>query len=119
MNIEELGSIREKTRRNMFQRSDTSKKIVVVGINTGALEEAGKVVEAFINEISMRNIEDTVVMQSGELGNEDNQPVVKVEIEGRNAVYYGNIDEEKAKRIVSDHIAGGSVIEDYKIRITK
>ncbi len=116
MNLKELKNLREKSQREMMQRSDTFTYRIVVGMGTsGIAAGAREVLRTFIDEINSKKIKDVIVMQTGEKGYSSKEPVVEVFEEGGETVLYGNIDPEKAKRIVDGHIIGGSVIKDYQI----
>ena len=116
MNLEELRKLREKGQREMMQRSDTSKYRIVVGMGTsGIAAGAREVLKAFIDEINAKGIKDVVVMQTGEKGYSSKEPVVEVFEEGKEPILYGNIDLEKAKQIVEEHIVKGTIIKDYQI----
>lgn len=117
MNLEELRKLREKGQREMMQRSDNAKYRIVVGMGTsGIAAGAREVLKAFIEEINSRKIKDVVVMQTGEKGYSSKEPVVEVFVhEEKEPVVYGNINPEKAKRIVTEHIVGGVIVEDYQV----
>ncbi len=120
MNLEELRKLREKGQREMMQRSDTSKYRIVVGMGTsGIAAGAREVLKAFIDEINAQDIKDVIVMQTGEKGFSSREPVVEVFEEGSEPVLYGNINPEKAKRIVEEHIGRGNIIKDYQIIVGK
>ncbi len=117
MNLEELRKLREKGQREMMQRSDTAEYRIVVGMGTsGIAAGAREVLKAFIDEINSRHIKDVVVMQTGEKGYSSKEPVVEVFYKDeKEPVVYGNIDPEKVKRIVDEHIVGSVIIEDFQV----
>ncbi len=120
MNLEELRKLREKGQREMMQRSDTAKFRIVVGMGTsGIAAGAREVLKAFIDEINAKHVTDAVVMQTGEKGYSSREPVVEVFEDDAEPVLYGNIDPEKAKRIVEEHIEHGRIVKDYQIIFSK
>jgi (2Fe-2S) ferredoxin len=89
---------------------------VVVGMGTaGIAMGAREVMKTILDEVSKRNLSDVLVTQTGEKGLSSMEPVVDVIEEGKPAVTYGNIDPEKARRIVAEHIVNGKVVNDYVV----
>lgn len=116
MNLEELRKLREKGQRDLMQRSDSARYRIVVGMGTsGIAAGAREVLKAFIDEINSKNIKDVIVMQTGEKGYSSKEPVVEIFEDDKEPVVYGNIDPDKVKRIVDEHISGGTIIEDFQI----
>jgi (2Fe-2S) ferredoxin len=83
------------------------------GIAAGARD----VLKAFVEEISRRNLSDVIVTQTGERGLASQEPMVEIFEEGKPAVVYGNINAEKAKRIIVEHVVNGKPVSDYVIEV--
>ena len=43
------------------------------------------------------------------------EPIVEVFVPGKEKVTYIQVDSDKAKRIIADHIVNGNIVTDYLI----
>lgn len=114
--LDELKKIREEAVANMEMR-DTNKDIrIVVGMATcGIAAGARKVLNTFIEEIAKRSIKNVQVLQTGCIGMCTYEPLVEIYEKDKEKVTYINIDENKAKRIVAEHIVNNQVVVEYTI----
>ncbi len=116
MNLEELRKIREKAQKDVELRQKQARMRIVVGMGTSGIAAGARdVLKAFIEEISRRNLSDVIVTQTGEKGLASQEPMVEVFEEGKAVVVYGNVNTEKAKRIVVEHVVNGNPISEYVI----
>ena len=114
--LEELRKIREKAQKEMKLRESKHRVKVVIGMGTsGIAMGAREVMKTILDEVSKRDLSDVVVTQTGEKGLSSMEPVVDVIENGKPAVTYGNVDPEKARRIVAEHIVNGKVVNDYVV----
>lgn len=114
--LADLRKIREKAQHDMKLRNTGSRIKIVVGMGTsGIAMGAREVMKTFLDEISTRQIVDVIVSQTGEKGLSSMEPVVDIIEEGKETITYGNMTSEKAKRVVSEHIVNGQVVQDYII----
>ncbi len=114
--LADLRKIREKAQQDMQLRNAGSRIKIVVGMGTsGIAMGAREVMKTFLDEISTRKIIDVVVTQTGEKGLSSMEPVVDVIEEGKETITYGNMNIEKAKKVVSEHIVNGQPVNDYII----
>ncbi|HOJ42647.1 MAG TPA: hypothetical protein PK800_00870, partial [Syntrophorhabdaceae bacterium] len=60
---------------------------------------------------------DVMVTQTGEKGLASHEPMIEVHEEGKDVVVYGNIDAEKARRIVAEHIVNHNPVTEYVIEV--
>jgi len=112
--LADLRQIKEKAKREMVAREQAAKYRVVIAMGTcGIAAGARTVMTAILDEISKRNIIDTVVTQTGCLGYCDQEPLVQVVQSDKATITYGKITPEVARRIVSEHILGQKVLSDY------
>jgi NADP-reducing hydrogenase subunit HndB len=116
MNLEELKKIREKAQKDVELRQKQARIRIVVGMGTSGIAAGARdVLKTFIEEIGRRNLVDVIVTQTGEKGLASQEPLVEVYEEGKPLVVYGNINVEKAKRVVVEHLVNGNPVTDFAI----
>jgi len=116
MNIDDLRKIREKAEKDIQLRQKQARIRVVVGMGTsGIAAGAREVLKTFVDEISKRNLADVIVTQTGEKGLASQEPLIEIFEEGKPTVIYGNVDAEKTRRIIADHIVKGNPVSEYAI----
>ncbi len=114
--IAELDQIRKKTLDQISLRSNTEGFRVVVGMATcGIAAGARPVMNAFLEEINKRNLNDVTVTMTGCIGVCRLEPVVEVFDKEGNKVTYVKMNAEKAARVVLEHIVNGKVCMDLTI----
>ncbi len=75
------------------------------GISAGARP----VLTSMVEEVQKRNLADVEVTQTGCIGVCRLEPIVEVYKEGEDKVTYVEMDAEKAKRVIAEHIVNGQV----------
>ncbi|HAR96564.1 MAG TPA: 2Fe-2S ferredoxin [Deltaproteobacteria bacterium] len=119
MNLEELKAIREKAQKDIQLRQKEGRIKIIVGMGTSGIASGARgVLKAFVEEIAARNLVDVMVTQTGEKGLASQEPLIEVVEEGKPTVIYGNMNPEKAKRVVAEHIVSGNPVLDYVIETT-
>lgn len=115
--IAELQAIREKAREKMTVREDQKDAIrVVVGMATcGIAAGARPVLNAFVDEIAKRHLDNVSVVQTGCIGMCQFEPIVEILIPGKEKVTYGKITPDKVARIVADHVVNGNPVAEYTV----
>ncbi|MDP3058485.1 MAG: (2Fe-2S) ferredoxin domain-containing protein [bacterium] len=114
--IEELRKLREQVKQMTALREDESQIRITVGMGTcGIAAGARETLNTFVQEIAARSIDNVVVTQAGCIGLCEKEPVVEVSGIG-NRVLYVRVTAEKARRIITEHIQNGRVIEDWVSR---
>jgi len=116
MNLEELKKIREKAQKDVELRQKQARVRIVVGIGTSGIAAGARdVLKTFVEEVGKRNLSDVVVTQTGEKGLASQEPMVEVFEEDKPVVVYGNMDSEKAKRVVVEHVVNGHPVSEFAI----
>ena len=116
--LAELQAIRDKAREKMTVRGDHQEAVrVVVGMATcGIAAGARPVLAAFVEAVANEGLSDHVtVSQTGCIGICQYEPVVEIMQAGKDKVTYVKMTPEKAKRVVAEHIKGGSIVAEYTI----
>jgi NADP-reducing hydrogenase subunit HndB len=89
---------------------------VVVGMATcGIAAGARPVMTAFLDEISKRNLQNVVVIQTGCIGMCKLEPIVDIIMPGEDKVTYVKVTPEIAIKIINDHIVNKNIISEYTI----
>ena len=115
--LEELKALREQMQSKMNVRKEDSNTIrVVVGMATcGIAAGARPVLNAFMEEVNKRNLENVQVTQTGCIGVCRLEPIVEVYVPGEEKVTYVKMNAEKVPTIVAQHIVNKQVVTDYTI----
>ena len=120
--FEELLAIKNKMQDKVALRQTAGNNTrIVVGMATcGIAAGARPVLNAFVEGINEAGLAESVtVTQTGCIGICQYEPVVEVYEQGKEKVTYVKITPDKAKRIVAEHIKGGSVVTEYTIGNSK
>jgi len=119
MNLEELKAIRDKAQKDIQLRQKEARMKIVVGMGTSGIASGARdVLKAFVDEIATRNLVDVMVTQTGEKGLASQEPLIEIMEEGKSTVVYGNMNAEKVKKVVAEHVVNGNPVLDYVIETT-
>lgn len=111
--LEELRKIRDEVKRNLDMRAGAYRGRIVVGLGTcGIAAGARETMQAFMAALEEAKIQDVAVTATGCAGFCDREPLVDVEITGKDPVRYGRVDAKSAARIVTEHIKGGQPVRE-------
>ena len=115
--LEELKAIREKALSQVNMRTEQADGIrVVVGMATcGIAAGARPVLNAFVSEVAKRGLTNVQVTQTGCIGMCRLEPIVEVYVPGEEKVTYVKMDEEKAARVVVEHLINKKVVTELTI----
>jgi len=114
--IAELEEIRKKTLEQINLRKNNERMRIVVGMATcGIAAGARPVMNALLEELKRRNINDVSVTMTGCIGVCKLEPIVEVINPDGSKVTYVKMTPEKAARVVAEHIVNGRVCRDYTI----
>ena len=119
--LAELAAIRDKMKDKVVLREGTNEVRVVVGMATcGIAAGARPVLNAFVEEVNKQGLSSNVtVTQTGCIGVCQYEPVVEVFEAGKEKVTYAKMTPEKVGRVVSEHLKGGKVVNEYTISNVK
>lgn len=115
--LAELKAIRDRMQKQMDVRDNTDDRIrVVVGMATcGIAAGARPVLNAFLEEVGKRNLENITVTQTGCIGVCRLEPIVEVYVPGEEKVTYVKLTPDMVPRIVSEHLVNRNVVAEYAI----
>ncbi|OPY58558.1 MAG: NADP-reducing hydrogenase subunit HndB [Pelotomaculum sp. PtaU1.Bin035] len=114
--VDELMKFKEAALDKIKERKADGKTTIVVGMGTcGITAGAREVMMAIIDEIDKRNLSDVIVTQTGCAGMCQHEPIVEVNKPGTPQIVYGHLDEDKARRLVFEHVINGNVISEWAL----
>lgn len=115
---EDLGKIRERMARTMSLRDGDARAKVTVHMGTcGIAAGARKIVSTILALVEQKGSKDIVLTTSGCAGLCSREPMMTVELKGQAPVKYVDLDEDKTKKIFSEHVLSGAVVEEYALVI--
>lgn len=114
--VEELKAIRERALKEISIRDNENKTRIIVGMATCGIAAGAKpVMNAFIDEIQKRNVQNVTVSMTGCVGICRLEPMAEVfEANGKKTTYV-KLNAEKARRIVAEHIVNQKPVIEYTI----
>ena len=116
--LAELEAIKNKIKIQVDVRKDTDEDTIriVVGMATcGIAAGARPVLSAMVDEVGKRGLSHVTVAQTGCIGMCRLEPIVEVLEPGKDRVTYVKMTEEKAKKVIAEHIVNGNVVTEYTI----
>ena len=115
--LAELQAIRDRVKKQLEVRENDDDHIrVVVGMATcGIAAGARPVLNAFLEEVAKRNLENVTVTQTGCIGVCRLEPIVEVHVPGQEKVTYVKLTADMVPKIVSEHLVNQRVVNEYTI----
>ncbi len=115
--LAELEAIKAKIKNQVGVRreTDTATRIVVGMATCGIAAGARPVLAALVDEVGKRNLADVNISQAGCIGMCRLEPIVEVFEPNKERVTYVKMTEEKARKIIAEHIVNGNVVTEYTI----
>lgn len=115
---EDLQKIKEKMKKIINIREGEWNAKVIVHMGTcGIAAGARKVMSALLEKINEKNIKDVIVTTSGCAGLCSREPMATVEIKGKPPVKYVDLNEDRIKKIVDEHILTGRIVRECALSI--
>ena len=118
LTIEELRKLRETSKKNITLREGDFRGKLIVHLGTcGIAAGAREIMDTFLGELEQRQITDIMFTTSGCAGLCSKEPMITVELSNAAPVKYGELTPEKARRILDEHILGGTMVTEFAIGI--
>ena len=119
--LEELMALRDAAKAQMTTRDDSSEVTrIVVGMATcGIAAGARPVMNKFVEEVATRNLKNVTIAQTGCIGMCQYEPIAEVLVPGEEKVTYVQLTEEKAAKIILEHIVNGNPVVEYTVGAIK
>lgn len=115
--LEDLKKIREDSLKkvNLRETGKDGEDIteLMVGMATCGIAAGARVtLSALLDEIAKNNVENIRVVQVGCLGYCHSEPIVQINQPGKEPILYGNVDDKKARDIISKHVLKNELLDD-------
>ncbi|OGP85951.1 MAG: NADP oxidoreductase [Deltaproteobacteria bacterium RBG_16_58_17] len=110
LKIEDLKKIKERVRAETTLREGYKRVKVTVHMGTcGIASGAREVLDALLGEIEEAEVSDMMITTSGCMGLCSREPLVTVEILGREPIKYEYVNPNKMRQIFKRHILEGEI----------
>lgn len=114
--LAELTKLRDESLKRVDLRKERKGTRIVVGMATcGIAAGARPVLAALMDEAQKRGLKDVEITQTGCIGVCRLEPLVEVYKEGEDKVTYVELTEEKARKIIAEHIVNGHIVTEFTI----
>jgi NADP-reducing hydrogenase subunit HndB len=116
LKIDDLEKISQRVRKTVLLRDGAGRAKITVHMGTcGIAAGARKIMNALMEEIEKRNINDIILTNSGCAGLCSREPMATVELKDEAPVKYVDLNPEKIRKIFSEHVLGGKIVEKYAL----
>ena len=113
---EDLEKITDRMKKMRVLREGTARARVIMHMGTcGIAAGARNVMNALLAELEEKDIKDVIVTTSGCAGLCSREPMATVEIMEAPPVKYVDLNAEKIKKILSEHVLGGKIVIEYAL----
>jgi (2Fe-2S) ferredoxin len=120
LRIEDLQRIKEEQAPKFIKREERYRAKIIVHMGTCGISAGARAILAKLaEEISTKKLSDVIIATSGCIGKCEAEPIITVEIKDKPPVRYGNLDEQKVERILSNHVLEGKIVEEFIISENK
>ena len=102
--------------KRLYDKDSGKIEILVDVSHAGMKENAWHTVNQFGYMAGKDKIENVVVRETGCLGDASNEPIVQINMPGKEPVLYGKITGDKVYDILDKHIKQGKVISEWVIQ---
>ncbi len=116
LSIDDLDKITARVRKATLLSEGAARAKVTVHMGTcGIAAGAGKVLNALEEAFKETDSKDVILTTSGCAGMCCREPMITVELKGEPPVHYVSLSEEKALQILSEHVQGGKIVEEFAL----
>jgi NADP-reducing hydrogenase subunit HndB len=116
LRIEDPDRIADRVRRTTLLREGAGRAKVTIHLGTcGIAAGARPVMTALMEEIEKRDVKDVLVTTAGCAGLCSREPMATVELLGNPPVKYVDLDPDKMRRILEEHVLGGHIVREFAL----
>ena len=116
LSIADLKKIKDKVHSETALREGGQRAKITVHMGTcGVAAGARTVMDSLMSEIAEAGVSDVIVTTSGCAGMCSKEPMVTVEMLGKEPIVYGQMDANKMRQVFKRHIQQGEVQSMFAI----
>jgi len=113
---EELDRVRDEARSDIDVRAGSKDVMITVHMGTcGIAAGARDILTELADELEKGAVQSVTLRRSGCLGLCAREPMMTLVAEDGREFRYGELDGEKVRRIVKEHVMNGTPVVDYLI----
>ncbi|MBT9170711.1 MAG: NADP-reducing hydrogenase subunit HndC [Actinobacteria bacterium] len=114
LTIKDLKKIKRQYKTKYALKKGGYRARVTVHMGTCGIAAGAKaVMEGLVDEVAKNNLKDVIVVSSGCAGLCSREPIVTVEQMDCKPIKYWDLNEDKVRRIVIEHLVKGKVLSGY------
>ncbi|HUX06096.1 MAG TPA: (2Fe-2S) ferredoxin domain-containing protein [Acidobacteriota bacterium] len=118
LKVSDLEKIKERVRRTTALRSGEGNARIIVHMGTcGIAAGARDVMSALMDEVEKKGLTDVILTTAGCAGLCSREPMATVEVKGQTPVKYADLNDEKIRRILNEHVVGGVIVEEFALAV--
>ena len=112
----DLEKISERMRSTTVLRDGAGRVKITVHMGTcGIAAGARKIMSAFLAQFEAAKAKDIIITTSGCAGLCSQEPMATVELKGEAPVKYTDLNEEKVKKIFTQHVMGNKIVTEFAL----
>ncbi len=116
LKIDDLEKISQRVKKSVLLREGAGRAKITVHMGTcGIAAGARKIMNTLMDEIEKRKIDDIILTNSGCAGLCSREPMATVELKDEAPVKYVDLTPEKIIRILTEHVIGGKIVQEYAL----
>ncbi len=116
LKIDDLEKISQRVKKATLLREGAGKAKITVHMGTcGIAAGARKIMNALLDEIEKRDMDDVILTNSGCAGLCSREPMITVELKDEAPVKYVDLTPEKTLRVLEEHVLGGNVVQEFAL----
>ncbi len=114
--LADLKNLREQLQKkvDIREKGENIESLIQIRVamaTCGIAAGAKNTMEKFISKLNEENIDNAVVTQTGCMGYCHSEPTVEITLPGKEAVVFGNVDNDKVEEIVEKYIKNGELVD--------
>ncbi|MFQ6617830.1 MAG: ferredoxin [Fidelibacterota bacterium] len=118
LKLDDLDKISEKVRQTTMLRMGAGKAKITIHMGTCGIAAGARIImTALLDEMKKRDVKDVIVTTSGCAGLCSREPMATVEIKGEAPVKYVDLDGQKIRKILEQHVLSGEIVKEYALAV--
>lgn len=114
--IADINAIRMEMKPKVMMRENPTDSTIYIKVkmSDNAIAAGARVVfNALLDEVLSHEIKNVKVIRDSSISDDKYDPIVEVVFPNKEKFVYVNLDANKAKQVINNHILNGEIIKDY------